>query len=133
MPSPGARIAKEKPGVQVGEGGCAPYTRFVPSHRGKFVALLLLLLMALDLSTATVCEAKSFPGESKVAVNGGLPVATAQAQSVDDDGCFCCCAHIVVAGPGMLMGPELLASTHAGLVIPESPRFPQSLFHPPKA
>jgi len=126
-------LPRKSQGFRLARPGARRILVFVPNDRGKFVALLLLLLMALDLSTASVCEAKGFPGGSIVAVSGNPPETTEGPQSAEDDGCFCCCVHIVVAGPCLLVEPEPHASTHAGLVIPEPSSFPQSLFHPPKA
>jgi hypothetical protein len=111
------------------------YTGLVRNGNVKFAASLLLLLMVLDLSSAGICTAGTFPGSQ---ARTGLTlnsVAQADAQPVqasDDDGCFCCCTHIL-PGSFFLLASPCPVITAEGVSIVSSPTaLPQTLFHPPR-
>jgi hypothetical protein len=103
----------------------------------KSAAWFLLLLLVLDLSTAGICSAGTFPGSrvqsDTTLMGGGGTLADSQpAQNSDDDGCFCCCTHIL---PGAHFALSLLVPAVSVRSIPTLPSpsaFPQTLFHPPK-
>jgi len=63
--APARKLAGQTGMFRLARVGTRRILIFLPNNRGKFGALLLLLLMALDLSTASVCEAKSFPGGAR--------------------------------------------------------------------
>lgn len=111
------------------------YTVRMKRERVKYAAWLLLLLMALDLSTASICSAGIFPvlKDRNDSTLGGHTLANAQqVQNLDDDGCFCCCTHIL---PGSVVGfgspaRVIRVKTFPLFAIPTAS--PDSLFHPPK-
>jgi hypothetical protein len=112
------------------------YTFFVQQRHVKRAAWLLLILMVLDLSTASICTAGTLPGHAdSVAsiLNAGV-LAHAQGQiNVDDDGCFCCCTHILPGAHFDLaaLEPMIVAASVPGVL--DTSSSPQSLFHPPKS
>jgi hypothetical protein len=79
--------------------------------------------------------AGTYPG-SQARTGGTLnSVAQGDAQPVqvsDDDGCFCCCTHIL-PGSFFLLASPTPAITAEGVPIVSSPTaLSQTLFHPPK-
>jgi hypothetical protein len=96
---------------------------------------LLLLLMVLDLSTARICSAGTFPGfrtDAKATLSAIAQTEAAPAQNLDDDGCFCCCTHVL---PGFLSVfappvPAIAVYFLAAIAYPSA--LPQIPFHPPK-
>src|SRR5436309_163671 len=69
------------------------YTSLVQQKYAKRAAWLLLILMVLDLSTASVCTAGTFPGFAAGGASGVSAGVLAHAEgplNTDDDGCFCC-------------------------------------------
>jgi hypothetical protein len=107
----------------------------VRNRNVKFAASLLLLLMVLDLSTAGICTAGTFPAsESRTGVTLNS-VAQAEAQpprAIDDDGCFCCCSHILPGSFFLLESPSRVVTIKSVPVISDPTTLPQTLFHPPK-
>lgn len=110
------------------------YTEFVPERRVK-VAWFLLLLIALDLSTAGVCTAGTFPVLTSVADLTMSARSTAHGQplqNLDDDGCFCCCTHLLVGTHSVASPPEPAATLPSARKILNLSSVPQLPFHPPK-
>jgi hypothetical protein len=112
------------------------YTDFVREKQIKSAAWFLLLLLILDLSTAGICSAGTIPGSrvpSDTTLRGvGISADSQPAQNADDDGCFCCCTHIL---PGVHFTLSPVASAVSVPSIPtltNPSAFPQTLFHPPK-
>jgi hypothetical protein len=111
------------------------YTGVVRNKNAKFAASLLLLLMVLDLSTARICSAGTFPGfrtDAKATLSATSQTEAAPAQNLDDDGCFCCCTHVL---PGFLSVfappvPAIAVYFLAAIAYPSA--LPQIPFHPPK-
>ena len=96
--------------------------RFPALFRLAAVILLLVTgaeLFACDLIAPDSCESFGFPS------NDGAP-----AQS--DDGCICCCAHIIIAEPPALpvSGESVAVLDSTAPSAPESE--PLSIYHPPK-
>ena len=123
------RKKQEQDEAQVG------YNTSVSERRVKFSAWILLLLMVLDLSTAGVCSAGTFPmfgRASAVSLSSGSQAEGQPLQGTDDDGCFCCCTHML---PGSVVGlgspaPVIRMKAVPLFAIPTAS--PDSLFHPPK-
>jgi len=111
-----------------------PYTEHVSERRVKF-AWLLLLLMFLDLSTASLCTAGTFPmlgAPEEMILSGSGAVHGQPVQNVDDDGCFCCCTHML-PGTHSVFSPPVHAVPVNLLTAALNPlAVVQSLFHPPK-
>src|SRR4030095_7044220 len=112
----------------------AAYTDVVREKQIKSAAWLLLLLLILDLSTAGICSAGTFPGSrgySGSTLGGSGILANPQStQNEEDDGCFCCCTHIL-AGVHFTLSP--LVSVVFVPSVPTRPdpsAVPQTLFHP---
>ncbi|HMI54302.1 MAG TPA: hypothetical protein VK525_22525 [Candidatus Saccharimonadales bacterium] len=111
------------------------YTGLVQNRNGKFAASLLLLLMVLDLSSAGVCIAGTFPGSQARTDVALSSVAQADAQPVsasDDDGCFCCCTHILPGSFFLLESPSPMITAEGVRIVSGPTALPQTLFHPPK-
>ncbi len=104
-------------------------------ERVKRAAWLLLLLLALDLSTEGVCGAATLPasdGRGELALRAGNAPATQEAQNPDGDGCFCCCTHVLPGAHFVLTLPlpEVPAESVSALIRLPSPV--HAFFHPPK-
>jgi hypothetical protein len=111
------------------------YTGLVRNRNVKFAASLLLLLMVLDLSSAGICTARTYPGSQARTGVTLISVAQADAQPVqfsDDDGCFCCCTHILPGSFFLLASPSPVITTEGVPIVSSPTALPQTLFHPPK-
>jgi hypothetical protein len=111
------------------------YTDFVRERNVKFAASLLLLLMILDLSSAGICTAGTFPGfepRTGVTLNSMAQAETQPVRASDDDGCFCCCTHILPGSLFLLESPSPVITAKGIPVISDPTELPQTLFHPPK-
>jgi len=112
------------------------YTFLVQQRHVKRAAWLLLLLLVVDLSTASICTAGTFPGGA-ASVASIMPASVfAHAEgpvNTDYDGCFCCCMHILPGAHFDLaaLEPMIVAASVPGVLDPSGS--PLSLFHPPKS
>ncbi len=111
-----------------------PYTGMVRGRFSRFLAVLLLLWTAVDLSIPAVCRAEGTAQSTEIRM-------VVQAQTNDmsnpagyqaDDDCFCCCSHIMPAAHFHLASAELSVPA-----VPIPTRFEpfslaQSQFHPPR-
>lgn len=85
------------------------------------VALLLLTgaeLFACEILTPDNCESFGFPG-------GGSP-------EKPDDGCICCCTHIVVVSPMTLTPRAERVSTVVLVELWTPTRESSAIYHPPR-
>jgi len=107
----------------------------VRNRNVKIAASLLLLLMMLDLSSASICTAGTFPGSRQGTVVSLNLAAQAEAQPLrtfDDDGCFCCCSHVLPGSLFLFESPSPVVSSKDNSVTTDPTDLPQVLFHPPK-
>jgi hypothetical protein len=112
------------------------YTVMVSRRISRFVALLLLLWTAVDLSIPSICRGED-PGS-----NMGQGASVVQRQDTDlsqppgfqdDDDCFCCCSHIVPSSHFMADAEAHAVSSTAVLCESQIDQYPRSLFHPPRS
>jgi hypothetical protein len=113
------------------------YTGLVRNRNVKVAASLLLLLMILDLSTAGVCTAGTFPSVGagtalSLNANSSGQTEAQPVQFLEDDGCFCCCTHILPGALFLLGTPIAVIHAQAAALAANPAAQPQTLFHPPK-
>jgi len=111
------------------------YTAVVRNKNTKVAASLLLLLMVLDLSTARICSAGTLSGfrtDAKATLSATSQTAAAPAQNLDDDGCFCCCTHVLPGFVSVLAPPVPATAVYFMAVIGDPSALPQIPFRPPK-
>jgi hypothetical protein len=111
------------------------YTIFMQGNHAKRAAWLLLLLLVLDLSTSGICSAGTFPfwGGRSAASMTESPLAQAPpAQNLDDDGCFCCCTHMLPGTHVDVVPPMPLVAGTSILIVSNLSAVPRTHFHPPK-
>jgi hypothetical protein len=112
------------------------YTELVREKQIKSAAWFLLLFLVLDLSMAGICSAGTVPGsrvQSDTTLRDGGTLADSQpAQNLDDDGCFCCCTHILPGAHFALLPLVSAVSVPSIPTLTNPSAFPQTLFHPPK-
>jgi hypothetical protein len=112
------------------------YTSVVQQRHVKRAAGLLLFLLVLDLSTASFCTAGTFPGGADsvgVVLSASVLAHVEGPLNAEDDGCFCCCTHILPGAHFDLaaLEPMIVAASVPGVLDPSGS--PLSLFHPPKS
>ena len=111
------------------------YTGLVRNRNVKFAASLLLLLMVLDLSSAGICTAGTFPGlqaRTDVTLSSVAQADSQLVQASEDDGCFCCCTHILPGSLFLLESPSPAVTAEGVPAVSSPTSLPQTLFHPPK-
>ena len=91
--------------------------------RDLFTPILCLFLLVLDLSTASFCTAGTFPGgaDSIGAVLSAIVLAHVEGPlNAEDDGCFCCCTHILPGAHFDLaaLEPMIVAASVPGVLDP---------------
>ena len=101
----------------------------------KRAARLLLFLLLLDLATSPICSAGTLPlgsSDSTVSVAANPEVRAPLAQNSEDDGCFCCCTHILPGAQIFIASPVPLVAGASILILRNPLAPPQTLFHPPR-
>jgi hypothetical protein len=111
------------------------YTEKVQEEKVKYAAGFLLLLMVLDLSSAGICSAVTFPvfdARTDVTLRSGSHADAQPVQGLDDDGCFCCCTHMLPGAHSVLASlmPAVAINSVATVLNPSA--VSQAPFHPPK-
>jgi hypothetical protein len=101
----------------------------------KYAAWFLLIMLLLDLSTAGICSAGTFPGadgRGDFTLSTGSRAEAPAIPNLDDDGCFCCCTHVLPGAVFFLASLVPATSTESIFVIASPSASPQAPFHPPK-
>ena len=89
----------------------------------RLVALVLLLLTSAELFACEIlspdnCETLGFPNDGN--------------QSSPDDGCLCCCAHVVIVIPVTLTPRTEQVSTAVMIERVKPTTQSSSIYHPPR-
>jgi hypothetical protein len=122
-------------GTKLAESGLLTYTSCVQGEYVKRAAWLLLLLLLLDLSTSPICSAGTFAkfnDPSAASLTTGTRVQAQPALNLDDDGCFCCCTHVLPGTHVKVVPPVPLVVSSAILIVGNPFAISQTLFHRPK-
>jgi hypothetical protein len=112
-----------------------PYTEGVRERKVKYAAWFLLIMLLLDLSTAGICSAGTFPGadtRSNFTLTAGTRAEAPPIPNLDDDGCFCCCMHILPSAVFVLDSLVPATAAESLPVLTNLSVLPQVPFHPPK-
>ena len=112
------------------------YTVMVSRKLSRFVALVLLLWTAVDLSIPSICRAEdpaSNLGQGTSFVQRHDTQFSQTPSFQDDDDCFCCCSHIVPSSHFTADAEAHAVSSTAGVRESQIDQSPRSLFHPPRS
>ncbi len=114
---------------------CLPYTESVRERKVKHAAWFLLIMLLLDLSTSGICSAGTFPGtdtRSNFTLRAGTRAEAPPIPNLDDDGCFCCCTHMLPSAVFVLDSLVSVTAAESLFVLTNLSVLPQVPFHPPK-
>lgn len=112
------------------------YTVMVSRRISRFVALVLLLWTAVDLSIPSICRAEdpaSNMGQGVSFMQRHDPQLSQTPGFQDDDDCFCCCSHIVPSSHFTANAETHAVSSTTVLRESQIDQYPLSLFHPPRS